>query len=599
MASTTFEKIQDAKTDFFPLHERMDGDKDLYNLLEFELRDLQTGEPLTDVVNMTMNDPKVFADRAQAFMNEATMQRVAEGKNLQDSETTIIENFDEDIHYEIDQDLMFRDIVSLYSFLIEQSVVRGTLAGRLISWDDKGKFRPDFLNCDSRYLLYEYGRRDLDWGAFQTIRSRASIVEEYPRAEKLMPSGAKRGAIWEHWDKKVGEIWLSGIGQTASQSGDLLDEKENIFGYPPFIIQTVGAGSMLQDEGAIAYKGESIFANNRLLYPQLNTLATVLQTLNLMTFTRPYNWESDAGVGTEKPPETPSVGARRETYPIDKGTKGLFPVPVGDIQNATRLFYALILGALQRGSLPNIDYGNLTFPLSAVAISKLTATKDAIFSPRLQAISLFYRKLHYMVKDQYIKGGYEAELGEEGLERKYSVSDLDKKYKIGYKFHAVSPEQDIANYAIAQQALAIGVSKITVYTDIVKFKDPHGEIMKGDAEKARQLDPVILLFDHGHALIDQGTERSFLKAELIADKIERLLRQEYAPALPAGEEGQIPELSERGKQPKGLVDLLGAGGGGGGGSQASEEDLETAAPEETLQKEERRSEVVRKNQAEG
>lgn len=584
-----FDWIKDAVVDFQPLFRRMDTDRDLYNQLEYSLKDLVTKKPSKDVVNITMNDPKVFADRSQAFMNEATMQTVAEGRHLSDRDTTFVEDFDSDIRYEIDQSLMVREISSLYAFLVEQSVVRGTLASRYVTWEDKKKFRPDLLPCDSRYLVYEYGRKDLSQAAFRTTRSATAIVDEYPKAKVE----GKKGAIWEHWNKDKGEIWLSPPNVVASTPGQKLDERENIFGEVPFIIQGVGAGSMLQDEDSMEHRYESIFANNRLLYEHLNMLGSILQTLNYMTFNRVHMWESESGTLVKKPPKT----GTRKTIPIDKGTRGLFPMEVADINNGTRLFYALILGAIQRGALPNIDYGNLTFPLSAVAISRLTATKDAIFSPRLQAIALFYRKLHYMIRDQYVKGGYEAELGEEGLERTYKAEDLNLKYKMSYKFHSVSPEQDIANHAVAQQAFANKMSQITVYTDILKLKDPQGEIMRGRAERAEQIDPVIGLFRFGHALIDQGTEQSFMEADLIGDKIEQLLRQRYAPAIPGAEEEQIIKGNgDRGKSPKSLVPLL-EGGRQGQGAPASEEEI--VPPEEMLQREERRSEVVRKNQAEG
>jgi len=558
----------------------MDADADMYNQIEYQLRDLETKQISKDVVNITMNDPKVFADRAQAFMNEASMQTVVEGRAMSDKDTSLVENFDADIRYEIDTRLMARDISSHYSFNIEQSCIRGTLGARYVSWEKDEQFIPDLLPCDSRYLIYEYGDKDLDRGAFKTIRSKASILAKYPNAEFL--GTGTRGGIWEDWDKKVGKVWLTNP-DGMSEKGQLLKEVENIFGYVPMVVQGVGAGSMLQDERSRAHRFESIFANNRLLYEHLNMLGSILQTLNYMTFNRVHLWESESGTLAKKPPRPGS----RKTIPIDKGTRGLFPMDVADIKNATRLFYALLLGAVQRGSLPNIDYGNLTFPLSAVAISKLTSQKDAIFSPRLQAISLFSRKLHYMIKDQYVSGGYEAELGEEGLERTYKASDLNNKYKISYNFHSVSPEQDIANYAVAQQALAIGMSRQSVYTKIIKLQDPMGEIMRSRAEKAEQLDPVIALFRYGHALIDEATEESFIEADLVAMKIENMMAQ---PQLPP--EQQKPQV-----QGRSLVPLLEGGGGGRNAAPQGDEGW-AAAPEEMLRQEERREEVVRKSEVE-
>jgi len=584
----TWKRIQELDRESGPLFRRMDADADLVNQVAYHLPELETNRPAKDVVNINMNDARVFGDRAQAFMSEASMQTRAEGKGLQDRDTTILESFDSDIRYEIDRLLTTRGISSLYNFLVEQSCYRGILAARYVSWEDKGLFAPDLMPCDSRYLVYEYGRKDLDFGAFRTTRSRASIEEEYPLAG-LEGSEAK-GGIWEAWDKEKCQILLSKADGTfdSASGGQLLKEKPNIFGYVPLIIEGVGAGSMMQDEGSIEHRHESIFANNRLLYGHLNMLGSILQTLNYMTFNRVHMWESDAGTNALK---SPKAGTRK-TIPIDKGTKGLFPMQLDDVNNATRLFYALILGAIQRGSLPNIDYGNLTFPLSAVAISKLTATKDAIFSPRLNAIAWFYRRLHYMIRDQYVQGGYQAELGEEGLKTIYNKEDLNKKYRIAFKFHAVSPEQDIANMAAAQQGLAIGMSKHTVFTNIIKMENPNGEILKAMAERVEQIDPVVGLFRYGHALIDQGTEESFLEADLVGDRLELMMKQSFIPP------SESAPQTGRGPSPQSMIPLM-EGGGGRGSPQAEEDQGWAEAPEEMMRRGERREEVVRKNEAEG
>jgi len=564
----------------------MDRDRDLYNMIEYQLRD-KLGQPLKNAINVTMNEPKVFADRAQAFMTEASMQVVADGKHLKDSETSYVENFDSDFRYEIDQRLMLREITSLFAFLIEQVCVRGRIGARILCRQDGELFVPDVLPCDTRYLVYEYGSKDLDYAAFKTTRSRRAIEQDYPNARGLGGT-AKKGVIWDSWNKQKNEVWLGG---DKAGEGWLLKEEENILGYVNFVIQKVGAGSMLQDEGAIEHSGESIFANNRLLYEHLNMLASILQTLTMMAFRGTYQWESEGGADAIPPKDGVGIG---KTYAIDKGTKGLFPVEINDIKNATRLFYALLMGAIQRGALPNVDYGNLTFPLSAVAISRLSATKDAIFSPRLQAIALFYRHLHMMVKDQYIKGKYQVELGEEGMRREYKATDLNINYTIKYRFHSVSPEQDIANYAVAAQARAVGISEHTTFEKILKLDNPAGERMLGQAEKAEQLNPIIGLKRYAHSLIEQG---EFLDADLLKEDIKRLMRERFAPAP-----GTPPlEMGGNGKKPsqQSLVPLLEGGGGGGKPMQAESELEQMVEPEAVDQKEQRREEVVRKSEAEG
>lgn len=586
----TFTWIQEAVEEFRPLHKRMDVDKDIYNQLEYYLKDLKTKKPAKDVVNITMNDAKIFADHVQSYMNEAAMQTVAKGKQLTDADTANIEQFDSAINYEINKQLVARGIPSgLRPFMIEQSCIRGIVAGRYVSWENEGQFEPDLLPCDSRYLVYEYGRKDLMQAAFKTVRSNAAILEDYPKAN-ITTASSRQSGIWEAWKKDIGEIWLSSAFGDMTD-GQLLDEKPNIFGYVPFIIHGVGAGSMLQDKDSMAHRYESIFAANRLLYEHLNMLASILQTLNYMTFGRDYLWESESGTTAENPPQP----GTRNTIAVDKGTKGLYPMEVADINQGTRIFYALLLGAIQRGSISNIDMGNLTFPLSAVAIEKLMQTKGNIIWPRLNAVAWFYHDLHFMIRDQYIKGGYQAELGEEGLKRTFNPEELKRDYQIEYKFNPISPAENIANYAMGAQALSIGMSQHTVFTDVVKLQDPAGEIMKRQAEDAAKLDPeVIGNYRYMHALITQGTEESFFEAELVADKIENALRLRYSPQQ--DNKPSTPIKSNRDKSPEGMVSLFGGGGGGGGGMP--EQEIENMPPEEMLMREERRGEAVRKYEGE-
>jgi len=233
----------------------------------------------------------------------------------------------------------------------------------------------------------------------------------------------------------------------------------------------------------------------------------------------------------------------------------LSAVPINDVRNASRLGLNMIVGALQRGGLPNIDYGNLSFPLSAVAISKLTASKDAIFIPRLNALSLFYRAISQMLKKQYLALGGNVEIGEEGIENEYSSSDIDKKFSTKYEFHSTSPEQDIANYAIGQQAMAIGMSRHTVFSDIVKLKDPDGEIMKARAEKGEAGDIAQTLYLVGHQQIDA---EQYILAEMTLQQLEMVLRTRAA----GSEMGLNPQKGGLGAGSiKPMVPLLGEGSG--------------------------------------
>jgi len=235
---------------------------------------------------------------------------------------------------------------------------------------------------------------------------------------------------------------------------------------------------------------------------------------------------------------------------VEKGG-GYRLIPVSDIRNATRLLYSMVENRLQRGSLPNIDYGNLTFPLSAVAITKLTENKDMIFVPRLQGMAMFYQQWDKMAIRQYIELGKNLTLGEEGHRKIFPVAGLKGEYTIKRRYFSKSPEQDIANISIANAAGTL-LSERTKRRDILKLRDPDGEEDLLNAETAARLNPVIALRRQVHSLINR---EEFVEAELTLQAAEDLLRQR-AMGQPIT---QIPQPSR--EQPKSLLPLTEEGGG--------------------------------------
>jgi len=579
--------VIDKKADMGDLFKRMDEDKKLAILDPFEMTN-QQGQKTPDVINVTMNEAKVFADRCGAIMNGANMQRIVFGKGLSDNDTTTIEGFYYDIYYANDLMLANAIFISLYGFLIEQILHRGAIGARILIREQGDRFIPEIFPIDTRYFMYETDSTGLIWAAPQITRTKAQIERDYG----IVIRGGKTAVVTDFWDDTVNEIYIDqqlykGGSQTNNAGKYIERPTEHGLGYPPFIFQKSGTGlQSFMDAGILKYQGESIFAPNRGLIPELNRAASIMMTLTDMSFEGAltlHREEPDTGDKPESP-----YGRRKVT---ELGvTETYAAVPISDAKNSARLILNMIAGALQRGGLPTIDYGTLSFPLSAVAISKLTASKDAIFIPRLHAMSLFYRAASQMIKNQYVQGGYQVEIGEEGYEREYSVSDIDKKFATKYEFHSTSPEQDIANYAIGQQAIAIGMSRHTVFTDVLKVKDPTGEIMKARAEKAEQGDIAQTLYLVGHQQIDDG--KDFL-ARMTLQQLEMVLR---ARAM-GGTMGLEPAKGgiAAGQMVKPMVPLMDQEGGGAGRPPPEEETME---PEEAERRTERREETVTRSRAE-
>ncbi len=573
---------------------RMDEDRKLAILDPYIMRNLD-GTQTPDVINVTMNEAKVFLDRSASIMSGANMQRIVFGKGLSSTDTTTIENFYNDLYYE--NDLMVANVfwTSLYGFLIEQILVRGAIVARVLMRDKDGKFIPDISPVDSRYFLYDNDSQGIIWGAPFVTRSKAQIERDFG-----ISINGRYAVVSDFWDDKYNDIYIAsqlytGGSQAKDPERHPARQREHGLGYPPYVFQKSGAGlSSLMDVGGLKFQGESIFAPNRGLIPELHRAASIFQTLTAMSFEGSYEYESKEG--TEA---TVSEGpGLRKVIPVDQGG-GYKLIQINDVKNATRLFYNMLVGALQRGGLPNIDYGNLSFPLSAVAITKLSGSKDAIFIPRLNAIALFFRAMSLMIKDQFIKGGTTVQLGREDIDVEYTVLDIDKKFSTKYEFHTVSPEQDIANTAAGQQQLALGMPRRYIYENTLKVNDVEGLINEGRDEKLEEGDIAITLNRRLKSLADKDGKfdkhlGKDIEAEMVLQQLEMVLRDRAQ----GGTMGLAPARGGAGarQSTKPLLNLFDKGGGGGG--RQSQGDATLREPDEDERRSDRRETTVRRNTSE-
>lgn len=579
------EKIKEMEGIFDDRFTRMKNDRALYLLEKYTLTD-ENSKPVPDAISVTMPEPRMFAEKVFAIINSSHMQSRVVGKGLSDRETALIESCVDDLFVSADVRLMSKGSRILKPFIIEQDCIRGTIVTQNLLREVGGTYVPDITPCDARYTVYEFGADGLLWASPKFFRTKAMIESEYPDAAGKIPSG-KNIPVQPFADKEVLETYVA---------GKKIWEAENTLGYVPYVVVESATGPMLMDDDFFKYRGESIYAVVRDLYPEINRHASILTTLDMMSFLGGWQYESEAGEMAKKP-EQPIRGTRK-VIPVDKGG-GYKPLPINDIKNASRSLQYLLLSALQRATFSNLEYGTLTMPLSAVAISKMMGTRDAIVLMRLHDMALYYRQTAKMLLRQYVEGGIKAELGEPGLERQYDTKDIDKNFAIFYDFTPTSPEQDIANTAVAQQQRALGLSWRSILTNTLKVQDVAGELAMEKQELADRMDVGNVLFDQVYAYRDRGDslddkkeqEKFYLKSELTLQQLETILRQRAV--------GQLTGLNMEGKQTEGgstkpMIPLM---AGGGGGSQPERE--EEVTPDELEERSANRESVVRKQTEEG
>ena len=506
-----YELVTDKQKELAPLFDRMDKDEELYFLKPYEMKQLPPNDSkkVDDVANITLNDPLLFATKAIAIIAGAKRQSIVEGDDLTDKQTTKIEQFTDDLYYMVNEWLVKRGILSLDSFVNEQVCIRGRIAARACISLNGNTIRPAVLPLDARQFVYESDQDGMIWGAPIFRRSKAQIKREYGESVQV---GSDFAEVVDFWSAERNIIFVD---------RRVVKDQPNPYGYPPFVVSVCPIGSSFNTTDAQQHQGESIFWANRAIWEEKNRCATILQTINILSLFAGLQYESTLGTAAPKSEQSP--WKPRTVHPVEKGG-GFRPMPLGDIKNATRLFYSALETALQRGSLSAVDYGTLTFPLSAVAISTLTASRDDIFLPRIQAIALFYQALTRMVIDQCKGFGRSFRLTNEGKRNTYSSGDFKGEYTIKYRFFTDSKEQATANLSIANAAQNF-LSGDTIRREVLKLQDPDGEQAKFLSEQAEKVDEVLFLYRRASSLI---TEDKPVEAYILAQRIVSVLKQRQA-----------------------------------------------------------------------
>lgn len=545
--------LKDKTAEFMELFGRMDTDKDLVTLKPYTMFDKDNrSEP--DVENLTLNDAAVFATRVESNLNKANMQTVVASDDMTDDETSLVEDFIRDYMISVDETMVTKDISSLMAFNVQQICHRGRIATRTTPRIDPetGEFIPGILPMDTRYVLYEYGAKNLKAIAYQTSRNKTQVEAEYgAEVANGIKSSSSTVIVTDLWHEDREIVFVENVEVKNKTHGE--DEL-------PFVLQLCPSGLMFMDGDRISRNGESIYASNRALYEPKNKLGSILMTLTIMSFMQGLQYESDQGTKAKKP-ENPPYG-KRFVVPVDKGTKGYFNMPVNDVKNATRMLYSMVESALQQGSLPAVSYGSLQFPLSAVAISGLQEAEDPIYLPRLQALALYYQRLYRMIIKQYIKAKMSIKLGTPGFVREYPYQELDKQYSITFKFFPDNPKQQMAAISVAA-ALGDGVSDDYKRRNIYHLENPDEQESIRWAEKAPLLSPNVARYKVIEGLIErkQLVEANLMAAEL-GLTLDQILSGNMGQPVPGN--GQKPPLMN---PPKQMMPMF-AGRIGAGGRQA-------------------------------
>jgi len=526
--------VKDKESEWGELWSRMDADRELQYLEPYVMRDLYN-RTIPDIINVTLNDPAVFAANIIAGLGAASRQTVvvSDDKNIK---TAYIEEFQAALLDTANDRLMRGGDFPLDPFFDEQVAIRGRAAYRCLVSMEGDTLVPDIKALDTRYFLYEMGDDGLEWAAPKVTRSRAQIEREYPGES----TGRKEAIITDFWDK---EINITYIGQRKVMEGP------NLYGYVPFGVGVVPSGSMLWDREAIPKRGESIFFLIRDIIKEMNRIASILQTTNLgaLKGTKQYH-SRDGAMAKDNVPTAEEANALGGLIPVEIGG-GISLVPIVDIKQAMFLLHSMLETRMQRGSITDVDLGSLSFPLSAVALVTIGEGRDQVQLPRINTKAQLNQSLANMFTSQVLALGVPSvEIGTKGHKRTFDVSKLEGEYETTYKYFPKSPKVDIARFSMAAAAGNL-ISDKAKRRDILQREDPLGDERELRWEAVGRMSPMIELYRNILSLVEDGED---LEARLLAAQfkmtVQQVLSGEMAPPEPEESQKPVP-----------LVPLMGGG----------------------------------------
>ena len=488
-----------------PRFERMDEDEALLTGEPYVLREPtgpvlnadgthRLGKILEDVVNVTMNDARVFIDRALAVLNEAQAVIIVQGqrdngKRLTDKQAATIENFILDAEFNADEALWDVMHPGIGPYGWEQIGVRGAIGRRYLMRQHGNHFRAEILPFDMRNCVYGVDRFGLNWVAFARVISQEESQLEYGTNGKF---DEPFGVEWDFWSRSVERTFVN---------NQLVGQQPNPLGYPPFVLDLVQAGTYLSTSWrAIRMNGDSLLGPNRDLYPHWNAINSIMQTMNYLTLSPPTIWKTKGG---EKLPEKPPYRMGRQTGLDSEGDEDVAQIDLPDIQASNRNFQAMLGGALQRGALAYTDWGNLQFQLSQVALATLGDAARQVYTPRLFTMARSRKKGAMMMIDQMKRFDLQANIGRVGEKRVYTAADLQGDFTVDYKYFTTIPEETAAAYGLAEMQRP-WLAASTIREDTLHLGNPKHETDKWMAETAGQVSAAMGLFQRAQAMEDLG-----------------------------------------------------------------------------------------------
>ncbi len=455
---------------------RMDSDAQRYLLTKYVFVNSK-GAPIADSESVTMNDPRVFADKVIAMLGtaERRFEITSAGKGVTADDCSYTEKFLKYAFNRADEGLEDMGVYPLNESLDFYSVLRGLIASLCLIEKQGDQYYFRIVPIDTRNLIYEFGNKGLTYGAVKTQMTAAAIEKDYQVAGL---TGDKIDVI-DCWTEIERIVWV--------QDKIVLQYKHKQKRNPLVLVGVPTSPGIAATGNAIENEHESIYASARDMYELLNRHMSAWATQNMMGIMPPLQAKLRRDTIME-----PAPIMERAMVQIEP-EEGIYEIPFKDFSQSHQMFVSQLMVRIQRATMANVEYGELSLHgLSALALKDLKRAKDQIFIPRLNAKNYMYRIMSYRLLEQFVDGGYPTQLEDRGCEVPFDPGRIrDKGFVIKVKHFAENPEGNIANMTLAANAKALGLPDRWIYERQLEIEDTN-DLMEDQAIQDASKESVLV-----------------------------------------------------------------------------------------------------------
>ena len=556
-AGETIKKIRRYFRNDQPLFDRMQSDYDKYWALDPWIPDDE--ENILPEDGYTTNAPRVLAQKIIAFIAETEMVvRVPndDAKKDQEDRNKLTESLSIGMFSNIDRRMRRNGDPRIQRQLAYFSVVRGryVAARAFLRKRPNGETYEDVLPIDPGQFVFQPGEEEPLWAAHRRELSRAELRDEVPNITfnttnpSMEDDDDELEEVFDYYLRQRNPSWNPESQNPFERHpfvylfGQLMDDKfikplTDLFTLSfPVVITPVGSEPQLTQTTADrtvdkfsrmrADFGESIFAENRMVWDKMNRVGSYLMSMT--------GHDSDPGVKVMSSDGTKELeeGATEKGAQVNLAVQDQQDVELMETAQM-KTNGAALLDLMQRdaiaGGVPQQSFGILDRDLSAVALRQLGNNLEHRVLPRMEAVQLCIEGCLEVLVSQYETGAFApiTVSGKRFDRHSFSNKEINPEEITGHDAVTVTlelalPEDQTTRWNVASMAMAPTVtgeplaSLEYVREHILNIQDPKLLRDQNMEVLTRQTSPVLLLLDQYRAMVADGDQ---MGAAAILDQI--------------------------------------------------------------------------------